>query len=203
MTWKQGRAWGLISRGAAGQVRKVELCPQELDLHAASPTPHIWKFLVRVRRKMCLSAALNYCFNKLAQKLTRKYLKIVKSTYNCSGQASIHFVLEKQDKSWERELPALCMSLIIRTATRRKINTSCILIVPPGQTVLMEPLARNTQKGWESAQKWRGSRTTCNSVWKVLCSSQKSLILITVFSTLCIHGTDIDCKTTSLSSTPY
>lgn len=86
-------------------------------------------------------------------------LENCESTYNCSGQASIHFVLGKQENSWGRD----CACLIITTTTPRKINTSCILMVPPGQTELREPLARNTQKQ-------RGSRTSCNSMWKLLCA---------------------------------
>jgi len=98
---------------------------------------------------MHLSRILNYHFNKLAGKLAIQYLKTAKSTYDRSGQASIHFVLEKEDKSRVRETvhPALCVSLIIRATIHRKINISCILILPPGQTVLREPLARNPQKG--------------------------------------------------------
>lgn len=42
---KKGRVWGLTSRGAAGQIRKVEPCPQWLDLSYCFSHPSYLKIL--------------------------------------------------------------------------------------------------------------------------------------------------------------
>lgn len=55
---KKGRVWGLISRGAAGQLRKVKLCLQELDLLCCSSHPSYLKILSKGKKEEAFTSCL-------------------------------------------------------------------------------------------------------------------------------------------------
>lgn len=167
--YKKGRAWGSLSRGAARLWRKAGLCPHGAFM-LLLPLLTLEKL-----RKMHLSAVLNYCFNKLAWKLNIQSLKNVRTLTIAVGKpASTLSWGNRRTHEQETQLPD-CACLIIRIIAHRKNTTSCTLMVPPGQTELREPLARNIQKH-------RGSRISCNTTWKLLCPSQRAMCLLQALS---------------------
>lgn len=92
---EKGRVRGLVSRGAAEHLGKVELCSQKLDLSCCFCHPDL-----TILGKDKTRHAFISCIKLLLQ-IYQTYKQLHGawnlSTYYSSGQASIHFVLEEQD----------------------------------------------------------------------------------------------------------